>query len=543
MHPAKTIRSFWLPLAAALSLSACAVVPPGGGIDTLVTTTRGPVQGVVADGVFSYRGIPYAKAARFMPPQPPAAWSAPLAASQYGPICPQATQNPFPGAAPVLPQSEDCQNLNIWTPAVNDGKKRAVMVWLHGGGFYAGSSMEALSHEGTNLSKTGDVVVVSVNHRLNALGHLDLSAYGKAYAYSANAGVMDLVASLQWVQQNIARFGGDPNNVTLFGESGGGAKVLTLMAAPAAQGLFHKAIVQSGAVEIMGMNLTSPTAGRRVTELTLQALKISPNDVARLQSVPYAQLAAATDQALKQTAQEQKLPAVRGGGWGLDWTPTMDGDYIPVQPVGSAFAAQSKNIPLLIGSNLNEWETVGNLLNRDKIANDNKHTWSDAQVAAKLKEKYGDQTEAVTQAFLKAYPGKKAVDALFVDTFLRLPARKTADLKADQGSAPVYSYVFTWETPALGGVGMAYHTAEIPFVFNNLALTKEQTGDGQDAFALARLMSGAWVQFAKTGNPNVPGLPHWPAYTRNNGATMIFDQTSQLRHHHDQALMKLLAPH
>lgn len=510
--------------------------------DSVVRTSHGPVQGLIEDGVLTFRGIPYAKAPRFMPPMAPAAWSKPLPATQYGPICPQTAQNPFPGVAPQLPQSEDCQNLNVWAPARKTGRNRAVMVWLHGGGFYAGSSMEALSYEGKNLSKTGDVVVVSVNHRLNALGFLDLSAQGDAYKHSANVGMMDLVASLQWVQRNIARFGGDPANVTLFGESGGGAKVLTLMATPAARGLFQKAIVQSGAVEQMGMNLTAPATGRRVAELTMQQLDIGPGDVARLQAVPYPQLVEATGKALKQTAEEQKLPAVLGAGYGLDWTPTMDGDYIPVQPVGKTFAAQSKAIPLLIGTNLNEWTTIGNLLNRDQIRSDNKNTWSAEQVATKLKERFGDKAEAVTQAFGRAYPDKKPVDALFVDTFLRVPALKTAGLKADQQGAPVYTYVFSWETPALGGVGMAYHTAEIPFVFNNIAITQALTGQGQEAYTLAQRMSGAWVQFAKTGNPNGPGLPKWTPYTRNSGATMVFDNTVQVRRHHDRELLKLLVP-
>ena len=510
--------------------------------EPLVRTSRGPVQGLVDDGVLTFRGIPYAKAPRFMPPMEAAAWSAPLAATQYGPICPQTTQNPFPGVAPQLPQSEDCQNLNVWAPARQTGRKRAVMVWLHGGGFSAGSSMEALSYEGKNLSKTGDVVVVSVNHRLNALGFLDLSAQGDAYKYSANVGMMDVVASLQWVQRNIAKFGGDPANVTVFGESGGGAKVLTLMATPAARGLFQKAIVESGAVEQMGMHLTAPATGRRVAELTLQQLDIAPGDVARLQAVPYPQLVLATGKALQQTAQEQKLPAVLAAGYGLDWTPTMDGDYIPVQPAGQTFAAQAKSVPLLIGTNLNEWTTIGNLLNRDQIRSDNKNTWSAEQVAAKLNERFGDKAEAVTQAFGRAYPDKKPVDAMFVDTFLRVPALKTAGLKADQQGAPVYTYVLSWETPALGAVGMAYHTAEIPFVFNNIAITQELTGQGPEAYTLARRMSGAWVHFAKTGNPNGPGLPKWPPFTRASGATMVFDNNVQMRHHHDRELLKLLVP-
>lgn len=507
---------------------------------TQVNTTSGRVQGRIEDDVLTYQGIPYATAERFMPPAPVKKWSGTLLANHYGDICPQTAQNPFPGASPKMPQSEDCLNLNVWTPAVNDGKKRTVMVWLHGGGFFGGSSMEALDYEGKNLSKSGDVVVVSVNHRLNALGYLDLSAYGRPYQYSANVGMMDLVAALQWVKQNIAQFGGNPNNVTIFGESGGGAKVLTLMATPAAKGLFHKAIVESGAVESMGMNLTDPKAGQRVAALTLQALNLKPSELNRLKEVPYETLANATVGALKQAGEELKLPLVRGSGFGMDWTPTMDGKYIPVQPVGRSFAAQSKNVPLLIGTNLNEWETIPEMMTRDKLQSDNKSVWNNDQVQAKLTAKYGAKAPAITAAFLKAYPNKKAVDALYVDTFLRIPAIKTANLKADQKAAPVYSYVFTWETPAFGGFGMAYHTAEIPFVFNNISITKDITGQSPEAYALAKTMSQAWVNFAKTGQPKAEGLPRWTPYTRQNGATMIFDNESKEKYHHDADLMKLL---
>lgn len=506
----------------------------------VVATSAGKVQGQTADGIVAYRGIPYAKAERFMPPQPVKKWTDTFQADHYGAICPQVDQNPFPGIAPKVAQSDDCQNLNVWTPSVRDGKKRAVMVWLHGGGFSGGSSMEAIAYEGKNLSKKGDVVVVSVNHRLNVMGHLDLSAYGPKYQYSANVGVMDLVASLKWVQANIGKFGGNPKNVTIFGESGGGAKVLTLMATPAAKGLFHKAIEQSGAVEGMGMNLTLPTAGRRVAELTLQALEIAPTELDRLKSVPYEKIASASAQALKKTAEEQKIPALQGPAFSLSWMPTMDGAYIPVQPVGGVFAKQSKNIPLITGSNLNEWVSVPDLINRDKLQSDNRNTWTQAQIDAKLKGKYGDKSAAIVEAFLKAYPGKKAVDALYVDTFLRLPALKTTQLKADQKAAPVYNYVFTWETPAFGGFGMAYHTAEIPFVFNNISITKDTTGDSQQAFALADKMSQAWINFAKTGTPSAPGMPKWQAATRENGASMIFDNTIELKQHHDAELLKLL---
>ena len=515
--------------------------------DTAVAQTRaGKVQGFIRNGIYTYRGIPYATAKRFQAPQSVKPWQDVRPALMYGNICPQPEGNPlanFMFSGPTLKQSDDCLNLNVWTPAVNDGRKRPVMVWLHGGGFSNGSSIENYSYDGENLSRTGDVVVVSVNHRLNAMGHLDLSAYGRQYQNSANSGVQDLVAALQWVKDNAAQFGGDPQNITIFGESGGGAKVLTLMGTPAAKGLFHKAIVQSGALEGMGMTLLKPATTRRVAELTLQNLGIKPSEIGKLDSLPYADINAATQKALDQTAQEQQLPAIRGDGIGLSWAPATDGKYIPAEPVGEKYPAIAKNIPLLIGSNLTEWNTIYAYFgDTARAQRDNHHHWNAAQTAARMQEKYGSHSQAIGKAFAAAYPGRKPADALFVDTFLRIPALKTARIKAEQGGAPVYNYLFTWDTPVLGGFAMSYHTAEIPFVMNSLALNETMHGNGSEAKALADKMSRAWVAFARTGNPNTGGLPQWEAYTSQNGATMIFDNKPVVKYHHDAELLRLLKP-
>ena len=367
---------------------------------------------------------------------------------------------------------------------------------------------------------------MSVNHRLNVLGFLDLSAHGDKYKYSGNLGVMDMVAALEWIKTNIAKFGGDPDNVTLFGQSGGGAKILTLMATPAAQGLFHKAIEQSGAVELMGITLPEPKATRRVAELTLANLGIT--DVEKLKDVEYFTLRNAADKAMAQAMNE---------GFALSsWSPVKDGDYIPADPVEGGFPEQARDIPLMIGSCLNEWLPVPQFANMATAQSDNKNFWTDAQVGEKLMEKYGDKADDIVKAFTKAYPGKKEADALFVDTWLRTRAKKTMNIKADQNGAPVYAYVFTWETPIMGGYAMAYHCSELPFVFNNIALSEMATGGGEKAQELADKVSGAWVSFARTGDPN------WKPYTRDEGATMIFDDESYLTYHHDDELMKLLLP-
>ncbi|RGE49367.1 hypothetical protein MHD_00760 [Mannheimia granulomatis] len=534
--------SFSLLTLTLLSPFAQAEIQAGAEI-AVVQSTQGKIQGYIQDGIVTYKGIPYATAERFMPPQKVAKWDDTRLALKYGNICPQLSQNPmntplFSGGS--FTQSEDCQNLNIWTPAL-DNKKRAVMVWIHGGGFQAGSSMESDTYHGENLARSQDVVVVSVNHRLNAMGFLDLSAYGEAYQQSGNVGMLDLVAALQWVKENIAQFGGDPNKVTIFGESGGGAKSLVLMAMPSAQGLFHKAIVQSGAVERSGMTLTTSEESRLVAKHTLKNLGLSEKEVDKLRTLPYNELEAASRKALQQTADELKIPAVLGKNYGMLWTPVMDSKIVPSQPVGEAYPSIAQHIPLLIGSNLTEWMSFPLQLDLAKTQRDNRNTWTEAEKQQKLTARFGAKTAEIIDAFKQAYPNRNIADALYVDTFLRVPALKTARLKAAQ-PAPVYNYLFTWDTPLFGGVPMSYHTAEIPFVMNAIDKAQHTTGGGEQAKKLAQTKSTAWANFAKTGNPNGGDLPQWDAYTPQNGATMIFDNDVKQVHHHDDKLLKLLAP-
>lgn len=501
------------------------------------------IQGFIQNGVMTFKGVPYAKAERFMPPvlQTPVS----QLAVKDGNICLQANQNPmttFLFSGGHFAQSDDCLNLNIWTPATDtakpDNQKRPVMVWFHGGGFMAGSSLESDAYDGANLAKSQDVVVVSVNHRLNAMGYLDLSGFGGKYQNSVNLGVQDLVKSLEWIKQNIAKFGGDPSNVTIFGESGGGAKVITLMGTPSAKGLFHKAIVQSGAVENMGMKLLEPKVSQQVAELTVQNLGLSENDLDKLQTMPYEQIAEAGQKALAQTAQEFDLRNVQNTDRiDLAWTPIKDGNIIPQHPIDSDLA---KGIPLLIGSNFAEWTTFPLQLDFAKSLNDNKNTWTNEQLDAKLSERFGSQKQAVLSAFKQAYPNRPVADALYAESFLRIPALQMANDHARQ--APVYNYLFTWDTPVMDGIPMSYHTSEIAFVFNNIDKAQKATGGTTQAYALADKMSRAWGNFAKTGNPNAQGLPKWTAYTPENGVTMIFDNQSEVRQHHDRALMKLLKP-
>lgn len=445
--------------------------------ETVVQTTAGLVQGTNEDGI--------------------------RIADSYGPISPQGVISGLGDAGSQEGTDNNSQNLNIWTPGVEDGEKRPVMVWLHGGGFSTGSANEE-GYDGENLSRSGDVVVVSVNHRLNVFGYLDLSAYGEKYKDSANVGIRDIVDSLEWIQDNIEAFGGDPDNVTVFGQSGGGAKVLALMTSPYAKGLFHKGIVQSGATETMGVIFNSQEASTRLTENILEKLDITEENIEAIQTVPVEELEAAAAEALQETGEELKLPAALGGGYSMDWEPVVDGDFFPTNPVTEdSFADAGADIPLLIGSNLNEWS---GFFEADPI----------------------EPTEELTAALHAAYPNKTELTAEQVDTTtIRLPLLKIMSHKADQKAAPVYAYLFTY--------GNSYHGAEIPYVFNQINGNEEEQ-------ALAEQISQAWICFARTGTPGAEGMPEWEPYTRESGVTMLLDTETEMVYHHDQELLSLLVP-
>ncbi|BCH67785.1 hypothetical protein RvVAT039_pl06180 (plasmid) [Agrobacterium vitis] len=389
---------------------------------TLVETNKGKLIGAFDGGIYSYLGVPYAQAERFMPAQEVNPWKGARPAVSYGENCfiPQMTSvagdelfNPHR----YMPMSESCQFLNVWTPSIKDKKKRPVMVWIHGGGFTNGSGIELTSYDGNNLSKSGDVVVVTLNHRLNVLGFLDLSAYGGKYKTSGNAGVSDLVAALKWVNENIAAFGGDPENVTIFGQSGGGYKVRALMGTPSAKGLFEKAIVQSGSrVD----SVTDQVSARKVAELTLANLGLKPDEADKLATVDYYKLLAASDKAIKD--------ATAQGAKDARYAPVEDGDFIPQNPVGTSWVDQAHDIPLMVGNTLNEFETVIRNKSADLLA-DNKNDWDKAKALEKLKQRFGDKADAVGKAFAAAYPEKKLGDAFFIDTYFRPGAIRDLDLK------------------------------------------------------------------------------------------------------------------
>jgi para-nitrobenzyl esterase len=502
----------------------------------IVQTTGGTVQGFVQDRIYTYRGVPYATAERFKEPVP-TRWNGVRQALSYGHICPQ-TVGPqrepqtFISDNRYWPMGEDCQNLNIWSPGIKDGKKRPIMVWLHGGGYFSGSSIDTRVYDGENLSRKGDVVVVSVNHRLNVLGFLDLSGHGAEYRHSGNVGMVDLVAALQWIKANAAAFGGDPENITIFGQSGGGGKVSTLLYAPSAHGLFQKAIVESGVMD-PPMPGSNQAAARRVAELTFKAAGVKTGDVAALQALPYDQLAAAGQKALMQASAELTPGGSNPLGFpSINWEPVVDGDFLPARPFSGAASPVSADVPLLIGSTLNEFQLFPN----PRFAT--RAQWGPAEANAWVKERYGANAEQVAGAYRAAYPMMAPRDWPTVDIFSRAGALRAAGEKAAQ-SAPVYNYLFAWKSNVLDGAWASGHSMELAFVFDNAEAGIQSTGGGREVDRLTDEISRYWINFARTGNPNGTGLPNWPRYTAAAPVTMVLDNVSKARTGYDAKLIAL----
>ena len=495
-------------------------------------TANGKVAGYIQDGVTIFKGIPYAKANRFEAPVQADSWEGIRSCRQYGPVSPQGARSGWANDEIAFAfnwndgvQGEDCLRLNVWTPAL-DSRKRPVMVWLHGGGYSAGSGQELPSYDGTSLAFAEDVVVVSINHRLNVLGFLDLSAYGETYAKSANAGLLDIVASLKWVRDNIAAFGGDPSNVTIFGQSGGGGKVTTLLATPCAKGLFHKAIVQSGSM----LRTMESKYSRKIGIATVRNLGLDASSIDKISEVPYGELLAAGEKAIAQVKAEADRDGVASFIFG--WAPTVDGAVLPSQPFDPQAPAISAEIPMIIGTTRHEFSMttyVPALRNAGR-----------EEVIGILKGRYGEGTERFLELFAKAYPGSKPADMLDADFVFRPGAIEQALRKSLQGAAPVYMYMFNWESPVLDGILRSTHCMEIPFVFNNADRHASMTGGGPQAMELASKMSHCWAEFARCGKPSAEGLPEWEPFEAEKRAVMFFDNTCKMSYSHDKELMDFI---
>jgi para-nitrobenzyl esterase len=468
----------------------------------VASTSSGKIRGAVQENkVHAFRGIPYGAptggANRFMPPAKPETWTGVKDTVEWGPEAPQGPHTEIPEVAATIPKlaiSEDCLHLNVWTNGL-DARKRPVMVWLHGGGFTSGNGSYSM-YDGGNLARKHDVVTVTVNHRLNSFGFLYLAEIGGAkYAQSGNAGILDVVAALEWVRDNIANFGGDPGNVTIFGQSGGAGKVSTLLAMPSAKGLFHRAIVQSGA-NLKGISTGDATKTARTL---MDQLGVKTAD--DLQQVPMDRLIAAT-------------VAARG----LRLGPVVDGKALPGGPFDPAAPAISANVPLLIGTT--EFEI--NFFPSTKL-----DPIDDAELHAAVKQAmHADDADAnkLIAVYRKGRPSASDIDLaeIIASDGFRSNVITEAERKSAQ-PAPVYMYYFTWKSPVRDGKLKAFHTLEIPFALANVDESKSMTGSGADRYALQEKMSGAWAAFARSGNPNHKGLPDWPAFNPTRRATMIFD--------------------
>ncbi|MGM9786835.1 MAG: carboxylesterase/lipase family protein [Candidatus Cryptobacteroides sp.] len=499
---------------------------------SVVQTTKGKVAGYVQNGIYTYKGIPYAKAERFQAPVETEKWEGIRSCRQYGPVCPQPDRQGWTNDEIAFAFNwddgfamEDCLRLNVWTPAP-DGKKRPVMVWLHGGGYTAGSGQELPSYEGSNLARSEDVVVVSINHRLNVLGFLDLSAYGDKYANSGNAGLLDIVAALQWVNRNIASFGGDPSNVTIFGQSGGGGKVTTLLATPSAKGLYHKAIVQSGSM----LRTMEAKYSRKIGAATLRNLGLDASSIDRIASVPYKELLAAGDKAVAQVKAEAEKEGISTFIFG--WAPTVDGSVLPAQPFDPKAPEMSADIPLLVGSTRHEFTASTYVPALRSITREDAINF--------VRRSYGEKTDRFVELFAKAYPGYKPIDLIDTDFTFRPGVLEQAALKCRQGAAPVYVYMFCWESPIMDGILRSTHCMEIPFVFNNATVHASMTGGTKEAVALASKMSHCWANFARTGNPNAEGVPEWEPFNCETMPTMIFDNECKVLCAHDKDLIDFI---
>lgn len=495
-----------------------------------VETHRGKVRGSLDENIRVFKGIPYAATTdglnRFRPPKQAKSWTDVRDAVAYGPMCPQIGRERASYAASWTSDkdaSEDCLVLNVWTPALRDQRKRPVMVWLHGGGFSAGSGSRNV-FEGTRLCQRGDVVVVTLNHRLSVFGFLYLGHLGGAeYAESGNAGMLDLVAALRWVHDNISMFGGDPGNVTIFGQSGGAAKVSTLMAMPQARGLFHKAIVQSGS-HLEGL---APDEATKHALTFLAAVDVKPGELQRLGKLPTDKLVAGLG------------TVMNGPGVKPNYSPVVDGIVLPKGPWQPDGPAVSASIPMIVGTTRTETTALIGAAHPEFFALD------DASLPKALVGWIPERDIArVTAGFKKLMPSASASALFFAittDRRVRQQAWAQAERKAAQAAAPVWLYELDWATPVDGGKWGSPHSLDLAFVFDNVAKSEAMVGTGPAPRQIAEQMSAAWIAFARTGNPNDKTIPTWPAFTPASRATLVFDVKSAVVNDYRDDERQLLA--
>lgn len=513
------------------------------GDDLAIADTQyGKVKGFILRDIFQFRGIPYgadtSRQNRFMAPQKPEPWTDTFEAIWWGNSAPQIMENRYANSFSSFRDhwnyddvSENCLRLNVWTPAIKDNKKRPVLVWLHGGGFVNGNGIEQDGYMGENLSSHGDIVFVSLNHRLGPMGFSNLAGVGgEKYAASGNAGMLDIVAALQWVHDNISNFGGDPGNVTIIGQSGGGVKVTTITAMPSAKGLLHKAIVLSGAALMAGEKDYSEKLGSYI----LKEAELKNTDIDKLQQMPWIDYYRLANNAARKLTEES---GPGGGMMRRGFNPIVDGTFLPQNPYYPEASSFAADIPMIISSTFNEFYPNPMDKEIDRITLDG--------VKEKLKDRIGftpgmgEKAGEVVDAYVKAFPDKRPVEILSMIVNNRKSVVALADAKTKQ-PAPVYVAWFGWQPPLMNNKMGAFHTLDICFWLHNTDLMLTHTGGGVRPRSLSEKMSGSLIQFMKTGNPNSGGLPDWPKYTTGKGETMVLDDVPEVKNDPDRDARKFI---
>ena len=495
---------------------------------TVVQIDSGLLRGAYLNGVYYFRGIPYAEAERFCAPHPVEAWDGVRNAVTYSRVAPTIKKPDCVGNAALdseplfgyrfRPEGEyDCMTINVWTRDISGSNpKKPVMVWIHGGGFATGSSVEQLSYDGMNLCRDGDVVVVSFNHRLNILGFLDLSDFGEKYANSGNAGMEDIVEALRWVQRNIAAFGGDPDNVTLFGQSGGGGKIMTLLQMPVAENLFHRGIIQSGLKPDDVCDEKNRTDGRRVGREIVKELGLTKENVDEIRNFSFDEL---------RDAFLRIQPRLDDEGTFTGWGPVPNG-YYENSLMSGKLTEKAKKTPLIVGCTAAE-----HCLWTDRFV---PYDRPETEKMALLQKMYGNGTDEMLRLFREAYPDKDLMHLYHMDCLFRLATLHFLDWRAEVGGS-TYAYLLDYDFRFFGTMP-SYHGAELPLVFNNTDTVDAY--NEPDAQALGVKMSSAWASFAHDGNPNTRLAPEWKPYSADGKYTMVFGHQCELKNNFDRELQE-----
>lgn len=506
----------------------------------IAETVYGKVRGFIHKDIYNFLGIPYGADTtgnnRFMPPRKPEPWTDIYPAVYWPNAAPQLLDNFYANRYLAFTDywhyddvSENCLGINVWTPGYNDSKKRPVMLWIHGGGFTSGNSIEHPEYHGENLSRRGDIVFCSLNHRLGPLGFADFSSLGgEKYAASGNVGMLDIVAALEWIRDNISNFGGDPGNVTIMGQSGGGAKVCTLTAMPSAKGLFHKAVALSG----LAINVGDKSNSSKLASYILKEAGLNPSQIDKLQDIPWREYYALTQKALFKFRQESgAIGMMRGFG------PVADGTFIPEQPYAPVPSPLAADIPMIVCSTFYERSPSAFDSSLENISMDKAKEM--VKTTRGFVRPLGNDTDAIIDAYAKNFPARKPIEILAMVLSNRKNVIDFCNTKSQQ-SAPVFLAWFGWDPPVFDGRLRAFHTMDISFWYYNTDVQISHTGGGSRPRKLATKMSGSLVQFMKTGSPNGGGLPDWPKYSVANGETMILNDECAVENDPDREARKSL---